>query len=73
MKCKEPNRPNQIFSIESTKQAGAKLGQAQLKLGLDFISIFCRFGFTGNSLVELVWWIFLPSSAKPEAPAEAEL
>ena len=26
-------------------QAGAELGQAQLKLGLDFTLTFCRFGF----------------------------
>ena len=26
------------------KQAGAELGQAQLKLGLDFTLIFCRSG-----------------------------
>ena len=38
------------------KQAGAELGQAQLKLGLNFNLIFCRFGFTGYSLVESVWW-----------------
>ena len=34
------------------KQAGAELGQAQYKLGLDFTLIFCRFG-----LVELVRYI----------------
>ena len=28
------------------KQAGAELGQAQLKLGLDFTLIFCRFGLS---------------------------
>ena len=27
------------------EQAGAELGQAQLKLGLDLTLIFCRFGF----------------------------
>ena len=36
-------------------QAGAELGQAQLKLGLDFTLFFCRFGFPGYSLAELVW------------------
>ena len=39
------------------KQAGAELGQAQLKLGLDFTLIFCRIDFTGYSLKELVWLI----------------
>ena len=34
------------------KQAGAELGQAQLKLGLDFTLFFGRFG-----LVELVCWV----------------
>ena len=36
------------------KQAGAELGQAQLKLGLDFTLIFCRFGFSRFGLVKLV-------------------
>ena len=35
-------------------QAGAELGQAQLKLELDFTLIFCRFG-----LAELVGWYIL--------------
>ena len=35
------------------KQAGAELGQAQYKLGLDF-SIFTRFSFSRLSLVESV-------------------
>ena len=39
------------------RQAGAELGQAQLKLGLGFNLIFCRFGFYRFGLVELVWWI----------------
>ena len=30
------------------KQAGTELGQAQLKLGLDFTLIFCRFGGGGG-------------------------
>ena len=34
------------------KQAGAELGQAQLKLGLDFTLFLGRFG-----LVELVCWV----------------
>ena len=36
------------------KQAGAELGQAQLKLGLDFTLIICRFGFSPFGLIELV-------------------
>ena len=30
---------------DNLKQAGAELGKAQLKLGLDFISIICTFGW----------------------------
>ena len=41
-----------VGKIKISKQAGAELGNAQLKLGLDFTFIFCRFG-----LVELVCWI----------------
>ena len=37
------------------KQAGTELGQAQLKLGLEFTLIFCRFGFSPFGLIELVW------------------
>jgi len=36
---------------EMEKQAGAELGQAQLKLELGFDLIFCRFG-----LIELTGW-----------------
>ena len=48
------------------KQAGAELGQAQLKLGLDFTPIFCRFGFSGFSfyfkgLIEKNWFGILGS------------
>ena len=39
------------------KQAGAELGQAQLKLGSDFTLIFCKFDSSGFNLVELAWWI----------------
>ena len=39
------------------EQAGAELGQAQLKLGFDLILIFCRFGFLIIGLVELGLWI----------------
>ena len=45
-----------------TIRAGAEMGQVQLKLEWDFTLIFCNFGFTGYSLVELVRWILLPSS-----------
>ena len=37
-------------------QAGAELGQAQLKLGLDFN--FLLIGFSGFSLIDLVWYKF---------------
>ena len=36
------------------RQAGTELGQAQLKLGLDFTLIFCRIGFSPLRLIELV-------------------
>ena len=36
-------------------QAGTELGQAQLKLGLEFTLIFCRFGFSPFGLIEFVW------------------
>ena len=42
--------------VQSKKQAGTELGQAQLKLVLDFI--FCRFGFSEFSLIDLVWYKF---------------
>ena len=35
------------------KQAGAELGQAQNKQGLDLTLIFCRLGFSRFGLVEL--------------------
>ena len=34
-----------------------KLGQAPLKLGLDFTLFLCRFGLVGFGMVELIWWI----------------
>ena len=37
------------------QQAGTELDQAQLKLGLDFALIFCRFGFSPFGLIKLVW------------------
>ena len=48
------------------KQVGAELGQAQLKLGLEFTSIFCIFGFSGFSfylkgLIEKNWFSILGS------------
>ena len=36
---------------DKEKQAGTELGQAQLKLGLDFTLIVCRFGLN----LDLVW------------------
>ena len=46
MSIKSDNRSTEI---ELTEQTGAELGQAQLKLGLDFTLIFFRF-----CLIELV-------------------
>ena len=44
-----------IFKIRKIiEQAGAELGQAQLKLGLDFTMIFCIFGFSTFGLVKLI-------------------
>ena len=37
-----------------SEQAGAELGQAQLKLGVDFTLIFCRDGFIRAGFVEFV-------------------
>ena len=53
-------------SRKNNQQAGAELGQAQLKLGLDFTPIFCRFGFSGFSfyfigLIEKIWFGILGS------------
>ena len=39
------------------KQAGAELGQAQYKMGLNFTLIFYWFCFSRFGLVELVKWI----------------
>ena len=39
------------------KQAGTELGQAQLKLELDFTLNIYRFGFLGSVLVDLCRWI----------------
>ena len=36
---------NRNIDIEK-EQAGTELGQAQLKLGLDFSLILCKFGFS---------------------------
>ena len=33
---------------------GTELGQAQLKLGLDFTLIICKFGFSPLELIKLV-------------------
>ena len=40
-------------TITIFKQAGAKQGQAQLELGLDFTLIFYRLGFSRFGFVEL--------------------
>ena len=44
------------FNHKTTKHAGAELGQAQLKLGLDLNQILCIFGFSIFDFVELVEW-----------------
>ena len=38
-------------------QAGAELGQAQLKLELDFTLIFCRFGLSRFGLETSFWMV----------------
>ena len=43
-----------ILTDGKSKQAGTELGVAQLKLGLDFTLIICRFGFSPFELIELV-------------------
>ena len=43
--------------IKTAKQAGTELGQAQLKLELDFTLNIYRFGFLGSVLVDLCRWI----------------
>ena len=43
--------------FKTPKQAGAELGQAQLKLGLDFNQILYTFGLSKFDLVELVGYI----------------
>ena len=45
--------------LHKIRQAGAELGQAQHKLGLPFILIFCRLGFYRFGFVELVGRISL--------------
>ena len=48
------------LSLEKYKiQAGAELGQAQHKLGLDFTLILCSFGFSRFGMVELIRWFQL--------------
>ena len=54
------------FRQETPKQAGAELGHAQLKLGLEFTSIFCIFVFSGFNcyfigLIEKIWFVILSS------------
>ena len=55
---KLPVREPRDFLIVNIEQAGAELGQAQLKLGLDSTLIFFRFDFSGFSLIEFVWYTF---------------
>ena len=46
------------FICHKTRQdekAGAELGQAHLKLGLDFTLIFCRFGLSRIGLESSLW------------------
>ena len=43
-----------VYGIRMGKQAGAELGQAQLKLGWDFTLIFYRFGFSRFCLIVLI-------------------
>ena len=45
-----------LCNENNTRQAGADLGQAQHKLGLDFNEILCIFCFSIFDLVELVEW-----------------
>ena len=51
----EPVQSNDM--LKETEQAGAELGQAQLKLGFDFTLIFCKFGSSTFGLVKLFGWI----------------
>ena len=46
--------PSRQSLQNSSEQAGTELGQAQLKLGVDCILIFCRFDFSQFGLIELV-------------------
>ena len=46
--------PNLIKLIFVSKQAGAELGQAQLKLGLDFTLLSSDFGFSRFGSIVLV-------------------
>ena len=47
LRCGSPDFNMKIVAKDNNyEKAGAELGQAQLKLGLDFILIFCRFGFS---------------------------
>ena len=54
------NKKSFLLSKKNDKcleQAGTELGQAQLKLELDYTLIFCRFVFSKLGLVELVEWL----------------
>ena len=54
VKVKVKVKVKKFWNSKTIKQAGAELGQAQYKLKLYFTSIFCIFGFSKFSLVELV-------------------
>ena len=51
-----PNQEIFIFLQGISRQAGAELGQAQLKLRLDFYQIQHTFAFSLFDLMELVGW-----------------
>ena len=50
-------RNTRIGCVRLRKQAGAELGQAQLKLRLDFTLIFCRFGLSRFGLESCFWMV----------------
>ena len=55
MKIKTKKIYKKKWTKIKAKQAGAELGQAQLKLGLNFTLIFCRFGFSGFGFYFIGW------------------
>ena len=48
---------NMFTFLKKKEQAGAEMGQAKIKLGLDFKLISCKFGSSTFDLVKLVGWI----------------